>query len=173
MERVLRALEPIRDRVGRLALVGHGWDEMPEWAAPMQIEDFYYTDRAYLERMGVEIARPVPFDQVIPWMSRAFVNPVIYRPLFERLGFVTCRTFETPAASTIPIFALDRDYVRGIYGPAAEALVLADDRPEDQLLDIVSQPDHYGGLVEEIRRRLAEEHSYARRIDQLVEIVES
>jgi Glycosyl transferases group 1 len=173
MERVLRAVEPIRDRVGRMALVGHGWDELPAWATPMRIEDFYYTDRDYLDRLGVEIAAPVPFNDVIPWMSRAVFNPVVYRPLFERLGFVTCRTFETPAASTIPLFALDRDYVRAIYGPAADELVLSDDRPEDQLLDIVSRPGHYEDLVSEIRRRLAAEHSYARRIDQLVEIVES
>ena len=33
MSQVLRALEPVRDRVGRVALVGEGWDRPPEWTA--------------------------------------------------------------------------------------------------------------------------------------------
>ena len=57
MERILRAIEPNRARIGRIALVGHGWDALPPWAVPMKIEDFYYTDPSYLERMGVEGAR--------------------------------------------------------------------------------------------------------------------
>ena len=60
MERVLRAIEPIRERVGRIALVGHGWDALPPWASWMEIEDYFYTDQDYLRKMGVEFVPPVP-----------------------------------------------------------------------------------------------------------------
>jgi hypothetical protein len=171
MERILRAIEPNRARIGRIALVGHGWDALPPWAVPMEIEDFYYTDPSYLERMEVEIAPPIAFDQVIGWMSRAVFNPVIYRPLFQDLGFVTCRTFETPAASTIPLFGLASDYVTEIYGAAACELVLPADGADEKVLDIAARPERYAHVVHELRRHLAAEHSYTRRLEQLVAIV--
>jgi hypothetical protein len=173
MRRVLQALESIRQDIGRIGLVGHGWDAPPPWAVPMQIEDFYYTDPAYLEGLEVEIIPPVTFDKVIPWMSKATFNPVIYRPLFSDLGLVTCRTFETPAANTIPLFGLDVDYVKKIYGDCALELVLPEDRPEEKILDIIRRPEHYEQMVLGIRRHLAKEHSYVMRLRELIEIVES
>src|SRR6266567_7516275 len=47
---VLAAIEPVRELLGRIALVGHGWNGLPAWAAPMQMEDAYYTDVPYLKR---------------------------------------------------------------------------------------------------------------------------
>jgi glycosyltransferase involved in cell wall biosynthesis len=173
LARVLRAVEPIRPQVGRLALVGHGWGAPPPWAGPMGIEDIYYTDPAYLRELEVEIIPPVPFDRVIGWMSKGIINPVIYRPLFDHLRLVTCRTFETPAAGTIPLFALDAGYVRELYGEAALELVLPDRNPQEKILDMVSRPEHYAGIVAGIRRHLAERHSYEARLRQLIEIVES
>jgi hypothetical protein len=173
MERVLRAIEPVREWVGRLAIVGHGWDAMPWWAPRMQIEDYYFTDKAYLEKMGVEIVPPIPFEQVIPWMSKAKFSPVIYRPLFTHLRLVTCRTFETPAADTIPLLGLDEEYVQEIYGERALELVLPDERPEEKILDMVDRPSYYAEIVRGVRRHLAEQHSYAARLRQLLAIVES
>ncbi len=173
MERVLRAIEPVRERAGRIGLVGHGWDALPPWAGPMQIEDAYHTDPAYLRKMGVEFHPPIPFDQVIPWMSRAVLNPVIYRPLFSRLRLVTCRTFETPAANTIPLFGLEPDYVREIFGGEAVALVLPEDHAEEKIADILSRPDKYAEVVTSIRRHLAARHSYTARLRQLIELVRS
>jgi hypothetical protein len=173
MERVLRAIEPIRDRVGRLGVVGHGWDALPAWAGPMQMEDAYFTDVAYLRRLGVEFLPPVPFEQVVPWMSKATFNPVISRPTFNRLRLVTPRFFETPAANTVPLFGLDDAYVAEIYGQPALELVLPAERPEDKVLDLVRRPDHYAGIVRGIRGRLAERHSQAARLKELVEIIKS
>src|SRR3989442_1674712 len=53
MQRVLQALEPIREQVGRIALVGHGWDSLPPWAAYMRMEDAYYTDVTYLRKLEI------------------------------------------------------------------------------------------------------------------------
>jgi hypothetical protein len=171
MKRVLEAVEPVQDLVGRLAVVGHGWDSMPPWAASMQIEDYYYTDPNYLKKLKVEFVPPIPFDQVIPWMSKALFNPVIYRPLFEHLQFVTCRTFETPAANTVPLFALGEEYVREIYGEAGTELLLPIDEPHEKILDLSRRPDYYADVVKTIRLHLGEKHSYRARIRELIEIV--
>jgi hypothetical protein len=173
MYRVLRALEPIRERVGRIGLVGHGWDSVPAWAAPMNIEDIYYTDPEYLKRMRVEFIQPIPVTEVIPWMGQAVWNPVIYRPLFSHLKFVTCRTFETAAAATIPLFGLDSDYVAEMYGESALELVLPHDEPEDKVASIVNRPVDYADVVRGVRRHLAEKHSYDVRVQQLIDIVQS
>jgi hypothetical protein len=173
MQRVLDAVRPVRPQVGRIALVGHGWDALPWWAKPMSIEDHYYADRGYLRELEVEFVEPVPSPQVIAWMSRAIFNPVVYRPLFSHLDLVTCRTFETPAAGTIPVFALDPGYVREIYGEAASELVLPDDKATAKIMDVISRPEHYAHAVEEVRRHLSERHSYGARLRELIEIVES
>src|SRR5258708_4570917 len=95
----------------------------------------------------------------IPCMSKAVFNPVLIRPLFSRLGLVTCRTFETPAANTIPLFAQDPSYVEEIYGPEAIELVLPEDKPNAKILDILEQPDRYAGIVQGIRDDHAGKHS--------------
>jgi hypothetical protein len=171
MQRVLRAIEPIRERFGRIALVGHGWDALPPWATWMKIEDYFYTDKEYMRKMGVEFVQPVPFDQVIDWMGKGVFSPVIYRPLFSRLRLVTCRTFETPAANTIPLFGLDVTYVKEIYGERATELVLPEEGAAEKVADVVRRPEYYAEIVKGIRKHLAEEHSYAARLRQLVEIV--
>ena len=99
--------------------------------------------------------------------------PVIYRPLFDHLRLVTCRTFETPAANTIPVFGQDAACVQEVYGEEAVELVLPNERPQDKILDVVSRPDHYASVVSGIRRRLAEKYSYRVQFQQLIEIVES
>jgi hypothetical protein len=173
MERVLRAIEPVRDHLGRLALVGHGWGSVPEWAGRMEIEEVYYTDKAYLRRLGVEIMPSVPFPLVIDWMSKALFNPVLVRPTFGSLGLVTPRVFETPAASTIPLFVLDEGHVRDIYGPDALELRLPDKVPEEKLIDFVRRPKYYWDIVRGIRRHLAQKHSHTSRLRELVQIIES
>src|SRR5262249_51239878 len=152
---------------------GHGWDVLPAWAVPMNMQDAYYTDAAYMRRLGVEFMPPVPFEQVVAWMSKATFNPVISRPTFNRMRLVTPRFFETPAASTIPLFGLDDQYVAEIYGEAALELVLPANRPEDKILDLFRRTEHYAGIVRGIRRHLTERHSQAARLRELVEIIES
>ena len=172
MLNVLQAVEPIRARVGRIGLVGYGWSSLPPWAAPMKLEDAYYADATYLNKLDAEALDPVPFEHVIEWMSKALFNPVLSRPTFSHMRFVTPRFFETPAASTIPVFGLDEAHVEEIYGPSARELVLGADA-SDQLLDMIERPAHYADLVLEIRRHLTERHSQTARLRELVAIIES
>ena len=172
MQRVLRAIEPIRDKVGRAALVGQDWAAMPWWVPSPLREQAYFTDPDYLKRMDIELRQPIPVEQVIPTMGVAVFNPVLMRPVFDYLGLVTCRTFETPAANTIPLFAQDAEYVRTIYGERATELVLRDgEAASEQIIDVLRRPEHYAEIVRDIRRHLAETHSYTVRLQELVRLV--
>jgi hypothetical protein len=105
-------------------------------------------------------------------MSNGIFSPVIYRPLFDHLRLVTCRTFETLAANTIPLFTQDATYVEEIYGEEAVELVLTDERRQEEILDILHRPQRYARIVKGIRRHLAEKHSYEARLQELIRIVE-
>jgi hypothetical protein len=115
----------------------------------------------------------VRFDRVIECMGLGLFMPVIYRPLFDCLRLVTCRSFETPAANTIPLFCQEPEFVAEIYGEAALELVLPEEQPEQKILDLVERPVHYAVIVESIRAHLRGTYSYARQFERLLEIVES
>jgi hypothetical protein len=173
MLRVLKAIEPARATIGRIGLLGYGWESPPWWAGQMQTEHAYLTDPGYLRELGVEFLPPVPFEQVIQWMSKATCNPVLIRPVFGHLRLVTPRLFETPAAGTIPLFVLDPAHVREIYGEQALGLVLPEDNFQEMVLDVIHRPERYRDVVMGIRRHLAAQHSHAMRLRKLIEIVES
>ena len=87
--------------------------------------------------MRVEALPPVPYPQVAATMSRAVFNPVVYRPLFERLGMVTCRTFETPAAGTIPLFLLDPSTCGRSTARRPPSWCSAASRAQERILDVL------------------------------------
>ncbi len=171
MQRVLEAVEPICTELRPLAIIGHGWDTLPSWAGSMQMESAYFSDYEYLRRLNVRILPPVTAQEVIPWMSKALFNPVIYRPLFSQLRFVTCRTFETFGAATIPLCGLEESYVAEIYGDHAVELVLPAVDGADKIRDIARRPQYYCSIVREVRRHLAEKHSYSVRLNELIKII--
>jgi hypothetical protein len=171
IHRVLKAVEPVRARIGRIGMVGHGWDSAPPWANSSISEEAYYSDPEYLKRLSIEVSPPVHFTQVIAHMGRGVIHPVVYRPLFNQLQLVTCRTFETFAANTIPLFGVDEAYVQEFYGERAGELVLPFERPEEKILDMLRRPNYYAAIVQDIRRHLAEKHSYAARLRELIDIV--
>ena len=136
LRRVLEAVEPIRPRggahraggpwLGRRAVLGrtHGY-RATQRTTPT---------RATCGRLGVEMLPPVRFDRVDRLHGRRGVLArCIYRPLFDHLRLVTCRTFETPAANTIPAVRAGRA-VRDARSTATDAaeLVLPDARPAGQ-----------------------------------------
>jgi hypothetical protein len=159
--------------VGRIGLAGAGWDTPAPWANPSLTVDAYYSDQQYLTKLGVEVRPAVHFRQVIEGMSRGVFTPVIYRPLFDHLQMVTCRTFETPAANAIPLFTQSPEYVEAIFGDEALELVLPKERPHEKILEILSAPERYAPTVMAIRRRLADSHSYEVRLRELINIVQS
>ncbi len=173
MRRMLEAIEPVRSELGRVAVVGEGWSREPWWAEELNMREAYYCDYDYLTRLRVETLPPVPFPLVVEWMSKGLMNPVILRPLFERLRFVTPRLFETVAAGTVPLFGFDNELVRDIYGERAQSLTLPPVQPERRIADIQQRPEHYREVVQELRAELAERHSHKARLKELIETIES
>ena len=172
MSQVLKAIEPVRDKVGRVALVGDGWDHPLEWTEWNEIKADYYVDRDFLRANRFEALPAVPFSQVTATMNKGVFNPVIYRPLFEYLDFVTCRTFETPAAGTIPLFLLDPRYVKETFGEPAFELMLGEGDRSAKILDVLNRPEHYAAIVQGIRSNFAKQHSPEARLKRLIEIIE-
>lgn len=169
--RILRSIEPVRNRLGRIGLVSPSWNSQARCADLPLSEVAYDTDPVSLKAMDIEVMPPTPFTEAISSMSQAIANLVLNRPLFDHLQFVSCHTFETPAANTIPLFAQEATFVQEIYGERAIELLLGTDA-EQKILDVLARPEFYADIVREIRHHLAQHHSYESRLKELVEIVE-
>jgi hypothetical protein len=170
VRRFLEAVEPLRADLGRICLAGWDWDRRPDWAVQMGIQGVD-TDPELLTRLGVETKPAIPYDQFIPFLGRARFSPVFHRPLFNQLGLVTNRTFETFCADTLPLLMLPDRYLEEIYGPAARPLAPGDD-VAGRLRDMLRRPEAYWDAVLKTRARLAREHSFARRFKELLAILE-
>lgn len=161
----LEGYESVRDKAGPACLTGWDWGVRPDWAVQKAIMGVD-TDAAFLSRAGVEIRNGVRFDEIVPLLGQAKFAPIIHRPLFNALGFVTNRSFETFYADTIPVLMLAPEFVESIYGRAALKLV-----PTEGVAKFVTgtlaDPESYWDAVLKTRTHLAERHSYAVRIDEL------
>jgi hypothetical protein len=171
IRRFLEAMEPIREKVGPMCLVGWRWDERPDWAAELGIAGVD-TDPALLARLAVETRYPIPFNETVDFMSQALFCPIFHRPLFNELGLVTVRTFETFCADTIPILMLPSELIDEIYGPAARLLAPGED-VSDRIIDTLRRPEPYWEAVLKTRAHLAKHHSYEQRFKELVAILEA
>jgi hypothetical protein len=127
--------------------------------------------RDLLAELGVEVRECVPFDEVTGLLGQARFAPVLHRPLFRHLGFVTIRTFETFYGDALPVLMLPRDFVSAVYGKAALALVPGDDVAA-HLRDALDRPEPYWEAVLETRSHLARHHSYERRFRELAALLE-
>ena len=97
----LEAHASVRAKVGPACLIGWDWRARPEWAVQKGIMGID-TDPDLLARLEVEVRDGVRFDAIVDLLGQARFTPVLHRPLFRHLGFVTNRTFETFYADTIP-----------------------------------------------------------------------
>jgi hypothetical protein len=157
------------EQAGSACLIGWDWSARPDWAAHKGIMGVD-TDPAFLAALKVEVRNGVRFDEIVGLLGQAKFAPVIHRPLFRELGFVTNRTFETFYADTIPLLMLPEAFVESIYGKAAKKLI-----PSKGVAALVSDalknPESYWDAVFETRVYLASKHSYAVRIDELKKAV--
>jgi hypothetical protein len=167
----LEQTAPLREKVGRACLVGWDWNKRPDWAVQSGLAGID-VDPAFLEQIGAEIRGPVRFEETVGLLGQAKFAPVLHRPLFRELGFVTNRTFETFCADTLPVLMLPRDFVEAIYGPHALRLVPGNDVAA-HLADALKQPEPYWDAVLRTRAHLARHHSFARRFAELETILKS
>jgi Glycosyl transferases group 1 len=168
LTRLLEASESVEAAAGRTIVAGDGWDQMPAWLDEPLRTDACFADRDRLRRLRVELRPSVSARAVVATMSLGTVNPVLVRPVFRELQIVTPRFFETVAAGTIPLFDLDPQLVAEIYGPEAAELVLGN--RAERLADVFRRPTHYAEIATEVRRQLAAQHSFATRVEELINI---
>lgn len=164
-------LRPIRSKVGPIGLIGWNWDQRPDWAIYQGISGVD-TDPAALSSLEVQIQSAVRFDQVIGLMSCSRFVPVIHRPLFRHLGYVTNRTFETFCANTLPILLLPHEFVESVYGPDALKLIPGED-VANYINDTLRDSESYWDAVLKTRERLAKHHSFDVRFQELRRLTDS
>jgi hypothetical protein len=104
-------------------------------------------------------------------VGQARFCPVFHRPLFNRLGLVTNRTFETFCADTLPLLMLPERAVEAIYGPAARPLAPGED-VAGRLRDMMRRPEAFWQAVLDTRAHLAQHHSFRKRFQELLAILE-
>jgi hypothetical protein len=166
-EQLLPALHQVRDRVGEIGFAGLWWDELPKWAVEEGLEPALRNEADAFRRLRIKIDPPVPYSQVIQKMSTGRVNIFTQRPVLAHLKHLTGRYFEEFCADTIPLLMLNSDLAEAVYGPAARELTLPG-RIGEKLIDALRRPDHYRGIVEDVRRHLLAQHSFNRRVAELV-----
>jgi hypothetical protein len=166
-DELLPAFEQIRTHVGEIGFVGLWWDSQPQWALADIIEPALRVETEAFRRLNIRIEPPVPYTEVIRKMSTGRVNIFTQRPFLRYVKHLTGRYFEEFCADTIPLLMLEADLAEAVYGPAGRELTLPG-RVAEKLLDALRRPDHYRGLVEEVRRHLLAHHSFRRRVEELV-----
>jgi hypothetical protein len=165
VRRFLEGIKPMRDELGRIALAGWDWKKRPDWAVELSIQGADVDPQLFAE-LRVETLDPVPYADVVPFLSRARFTPIFQRPLFNHLGLVSNRIFETFACDTLPLVFLPEKLTEQIYGPAVKPLVVGDD-VAGLLRDMLRQPAVYWQAVLDVRRHLVDQHSFQHRLRQL------
>lgn len=166
-EQILPAFKQIRDRIGEIGFIGLWWDKPPAEGPEAGPEAAFRSDPETFQRLRIHATDAVMFNEVVQTMSSARINIFTQRPVLHHLRHLTLKYFEIFYADTIPLLMLDADHAEAVYGPASRELVLPG-RVAEKLLDALERPDHYRGVVEDVRRHLAVYHSYDRRVDELI-----
>lgn len=173
MYRVLREVKKIKRDVGHVSITGHGWDSPAPWASPDTPKEAYKSDYKFIKSLDIDVFPPIKFSKVIGQMNKGVFNPVIYRPLFDKLNFVTCRTYETFAANTIPLFTYKNKSHLSVYGANETDALLIDNSPKKKILDVMNNQEKYIKIVKNVRARLRNEHSHDVRLKELINIINS
>jgi hypothetical protein len=164
---LLPAFERVRDKLGEIGFIGLWWDKPPPEGPEAGPEAAFRSDPARLRRLKIRTEPAVMYTDVIRTMSTARINIFTQRPVLHHLKHLTLKYFEIFYADTIPLLMLDEDLAVAVYGPDARELLLRG-RGAEKLVDALHRPRHYRDVVQGVRRHLAANYSYDRRIEELV-----
>lgn len=166
-EELLPAIGDIRDRVGEIGFIGLWWEHPPAEGLAAGPPQAFHSDPDELRRLRIAMPESVMYHEVIWTMSQAKINILTQRPILRHNKHLTLKYFEIFCADTIPLLMLDDGEAEAVYGPAARELTLTG-RVAEKLLDALDRPDHYRGVVADVRRHLRTHHGYERRLDELI-----
>jgi hypothetical protein len=164
---LLPAFAEIRDKIGEIGFIGLWWDQPPAEGPEAGPAAAFQSDPEAFRRLRIRTETAVMYTDVIRTMSTARINIFTQRPVLHHLKHLTLKYFEIFYADTIPLLMLDPTLAVAVYGPAAKELILPG-RVAEKLLDALQRPDHYRGIVQDVRRHLAAHYSYDRRVEELV-----
>ena len=164
---LLPAFEQIRDQVGEIGFIGLWWDAASARGTGRGTGRGIPVGPDAFRRLRIQTPKAVMYHDVIQTMSTARINIFTQRPVLRHLKHLTLKYFEIFCADTIPLLMLDGDHAEAVYGPAARELILSG-RVAEKLLDALRRPDHYRGVVEDVRRHLVAHYSYDRRVEELI-----
>ena len=173
MYKVLKEIKKNKGDVGNISITGHGWDRPAPWASRDTPKEAYQYDYKFIKSLDIDIFPPIKFSKVIKQMNKGVFNPVIYRPLFDKLNFVTCRTYETFAANTIPLFTYKNKSHLSIYGRNETDALLLGKKPKNKILDVIKNQEKYMEIVKNVRNKLKNNHSHDIRLKELINIINS
>jgi hypothetical protein len=165
--RLLPAIEPVRDRIGEIGFIGLWWDGPPAEGKDAGPEAAFESDPAMIRRLRVTTEDSVMYTDVVRKMSTAKINIFTQRPVLHHMKHITLKYFEVFYADTIPLLMLDQSIALEVYGPAARELMLQETLA-DKILDALARPDHYREVVHAVRKHLAANNSYDKRMAELV-----
>lgn len=100
-------------------------------------------------------------------MSKGFINPILVRPILNKLKLVTLRMFETFAADTVVVFPRYFKHSIDLYSEDGKELFLSA-HPEVDILRILKNYKKYSRISKKIRNKLVNKHSYEERLRELV-----
>jgi glycosyltransferase involved in cell wall biosynthesis len=162
---LVEGLSAVRDRVERIAIFGQWWTG--ESAEGCEAET--YSTPEYLRNHSVETLPSAPFDDVEMTMGSGRLSPILIRPVLSALEMATPRMFETFVANTVPVLPPYFRYASALYGEGVAPLILPE-APAPAIGDLLDNYADSVALAEEIASKLTRDHSYERRLSQLVEI---
>ncbi len=161
----MKSLINLRDLYPRVALLGKNWlipdQYWPE--ATKQNLDFFKQNRIDVQEYMTEFGE---FTEII---GRSRFSPILIRPVLNEMKMVTPRMFETFASGTTPILPSTFDYAIQLYGEEARELLIGD-KPESKLRDMAQREDYYHVIADSIRTQLKANHSFEKRVDELLKI---
>ena len=148
------------------ALVGHDWAAMPWWVESPLREQAYFTDPAYLKALGVEIMPPVPVEQVIPTMSQGDLQPGAHPAAVRPPGAGDLPHVRDARGQHHPAVRAGRGLRARDLRRAGRRLVLGGRTPRNRSSTCCAGRSTTPRSSEDIRRHLAEKHSYAARLQR-------
>jgi Glycosyl transferases group 1 len=164
---LLPAIERVRPQIGEVGFVGSWWDTIPAGAAELGVESAFGTDPEWLRRLRIQVRPSVSYTEIVKVMSTGRINIMTQRPLFRELKILTSKYFEIFSADTTPLVMIDPDHAEMVYGPAGRELALCNCVGE-KLVDVLSCPEKYREIVEDVRKHLLAYHTYRNRVQELV-----
>lgn len=167
---IIREIEEVRHLIPRVGLRGKWWDQETLHGFS-SAEQATVSDPHFLAEHSVDLGLSVPFGSMVTSMSRAVVHPILVRPILRHMHLVTPRMFETFASNAIPALAPCLEYTTALYGNDVRSLILSE-HPAEQLAEMVTRPREFRELSLHIREKLRREHSYKKRITELLQFVE-